>query len=75
MIKSLLPARMGQWQAEHNQALLVPDLAEKTGLSPDFLYRLYNNTIKRLDLDKLEVLCTFFSCTPNDLLWVETDSE
>lgn len=70
MIQSRLAARMGDWQAAHNRTLSIPELVELTGISRDFLYRFHNNDIQRLDLDKLERLCTFFGCTPNDLLWV-----
>jgi len=74
VIKSQLAAQMGLWQARHNEALLIPDLADKTGLSRDFLYRLYRDDIQRLDLDKLEILCRFFGCSPDDLIWLpDTD--
>ena len=74
MIKSQLAGQMGRWQAAHNEALLIPDLADKTGISRDFLYRFYNDEVIRLDLDKLETLCVFFGCTPNDLIWVDGQS-
>ena len=71
MIQVQLAAVMGRWQAQHNKPLSIPDLVEKTGLSRDFLYRFHNGTIQRLDLEKLGDLCSFFECTPNDLLWTE----
>jgi len=75
MIKSQLAALMGRWQAQHNESMSIPDLVRKTGLSRDFLYRFYNDEIRRLDLDKLAALCRFFDCTPNDLLWSSDHSE
>lgn len=73
MIKSQLAARMGDWQAANNKTLSIPELADVTGISKDFLYRFHNDEVRRLDLDKLEQLCQFFHCTPDALLWVPND--
>ncbi len=75
MIKSRLTAVMGLWQAKNNESISLRELAERTGLSRDFLSRFQRNEVRRLDLGKLQNLCTFFGVTPNDLLWEESDSE
>lgn len=73
MIKTSLLAAISQWQIERGQKFTIPDLAERTGLSQNFLYRFNRGEIKLLDLEKLGQLCIFFGCTPDDLLWQEGD--
>jgi DNA-binding Xre family transcriptional regulator len=69
MIKINLVSVMGAWQARHHRELSLRELGEQTGLSASFLHRFKQGQIKNLNLDKLEALCRFFDCTPNDLLW------
>ena len=69
MIESRLDALMGQWQAEHNRPLSVPELAEAIpGITADFLYRLRNNSLVRIDTRRLAMLCEFFGCGVGELL-------
>lgn len=38
-------------------------------LSVNFLHRMKHGEVDYLSLEKLGLLCEFFGCTPNDLLW------
>ena len=71
MIRTSLITAISRWQIRNGKKLTIPDLAERTGLSNNFLYRFHNSEIQRLDLDKLNSLCEFFECTPDTLLWTE----
>ncbi len=75
VITSKLEAALGKWQARHNRRLSIEELEEKTGLSIFFLYRFKAGKIKRLDLDKLQILCDFFQVTPNDLIWEDNGDD
>lgn len=74
VIRCNLAAVMGLWQTQHNRRLTLRELAEKTGLSPNFLHRFQHGDVQKLDLDKLQSLCDFFRVTPDSLLWVEDGS-
>ncbi len=45
-----------------------------TGLSKQTIYSLMTGKVARLDLRTLEVLCTYFEVSPNDLLEIVDDS-
>jgi len=51
-----------------------PEVAEP-GLSVNFLHRMKHNEVDYLSLEKLGLLCEFFDCTPNDLLWQSNGDE
>ena len=68
-VQSNLKSLILTWQAEHNDRLPYAQLAEDTGLSTNFVYRLYHDNWQHMDREKLQALCDFFDCTPNDLLW------
>ena len=44
-----------------------PDI--DAALSVNFLHRMKHGEVDYLSLAKLGLLCEFFGCTPNDLLW------
>lgn len=44
-------------------------------LSVNFLHRMRHGQMEYLSLPKLCLLCQFFGCTPNDLLWSENEKE
>lgn len=56
------------WAEEH-----YPDV--DAGLSVNFLHRMKHGDIDYLSLVKLGLLCVFFDCSPNDLLWQEPTKE
>ena len=47
------------------------ELEEKTGVSRQVLDRLDKGKSKRLDFETVVKLCTFFDCTPGDLLYLD----
>jgi hypothetical protein len=80
-IKSQLDRMIGQWSMKHNRPITIRELADQLadeGITADFLYRFRaidlaasgddTYAIMRLDLRKLQVLCDFFGCTPDQLL-------
>ena len=71
VIKVKLDAVIRQWQAKHDRDLPLKDISQATGnlLSEPWLSRFKNGKMKRVDLEKLGILCAFLECTPNDLLW------
>lgn len=48
----------------------LTEVSEKTGISRTALTRIDNNTAKRIDLDTLEKLCSYFNCDVGDILSV-----
>ena len=51
------------------------DLSEKTGIRPGTISALYHETIKRLEIEHLEKLCTALNCQPGDLFEYVPDKE
>ncbi len=52
----------------------ISDLARDTGINRGTLTRLYHETAERVDLEVLDQLCRFLSCTLSDLLEYVPDS-
>lgn len=48
--------------------LRISDLAERTNIHSNTLYKLYNESGKRVDLEVLEKLCAYFECSLSDLI-------
>ncbi|CZR99456.1 TPA: helix-turn-helix transcriptional regulator [Clostridioides difficile] len=44
------------------------ELSEKTGIRPSTITALYNETIKRIDIDMLDKLCDVFDCNIEDII-------
>lgn len=46
-------------------------LAELTGIRPNTISALWHGTVKRLEVEHINVLCQAFNCQPGELLeWV-----
>jgi len=43
-------------------------LAEMTGIRPNTVSALWHGTIKRIEIDQIDKLCTALNCQPGDLL-------
>lgn len=43
-------------------------LSELTGIRPNTVSALYNETIKRIDIEMLEKLCKVFDCPLHDII-------
>jgi CBS domain-containing protein len=64
---------IAHWEQTHpGQKLTLRRLSDLTGINKNTLGRLRGGTAERLDLSTLDALCTFFNCTPNDLLLFST---
>lgn len=46
----------------------ISDVARDTGINRGTLTRMYYETIERVELDVLDTLCHYFSCSIQDLL-------
>lgn len=65
---------IAQWEQAHpGEKLTLRRLSDVTGVNKNTLGRLRGGTAERLDLRTLDALCTFFNCTPNDLLLFSTE--
>lgn len=62
MIKSKLSQRMGE------KRVRIIDVARATGMSRNFLAKLYNDHAIRIELNDLAKLCAYFRCCISDLL-------
>lgn len=62
MIRSKLSQRMGE------KRVRVMDVARATGMSRNFLAKLYNDQAIRIELNDLAKLCAYFGCCVSDLL-------
>lgn len=69
VIEVKLDSLIRQWQVDHDRDLPLKEISKRTGLSEPWLSRFKNKKMKRIDLEKLGILCVFLGCTPNDLLW------
>lgn len=43
------------------------NLSDKTGIRPATISALYHETVKRIEIEHMEKLCTAFNCQPGDL--------
>lgn len=66
--------QLAQLRTQHNN-ITQAELAEKTGISERQLGELENGQASGIEFETLSKLCTFFHCTPNDLLTVEESDE
>ena len=62
MIKNYLSKLMGE------KRYSIVEVAQKTGMSSTTISNLYNEKVKRLDLDTLEKLCKLFNCKVQDII-------
>lgn len=49
-------------------------VAEKLGVTRQYVYSLYNGTVKEITIERINKLCDIFNCTPNDLFGINTDT-
>jgi putative transcriptional regulator len=55
--------------------LKISDLASATGINRGTLTRLYHETAERVELDVVNVLCSYFDCQIQDLFEFRKDDE
>ncbi len=62
---------LGKQQAATGERMSPRKLAEKAGVSKDFVYRLDSGLARHVDLDSLARLCDLLQCNLQDLLVME----
>ncbi len=62
MIRSHLSRLMGE------KRVRIADVARETGIGRNMIARLYYERARRIDLNDLDKLCSYFSCSVADLL-------
>ncbi len=53
----------------------IRTIAKEAGVSTSTVQRLMNDTIRRVPLDDLGALCTYFSCEVGDILRAEDNQQ
>lgn len=51
------------------------DLADKVGVRPNTIGDLYNEKVKKIDLDVLDKICKTFECKVEDIIEYKVDGE
>jgi len=69
MIRCHLSKLMGEKKVK------IIDVARDTGISRNMISALYYENAKRIDLDALDSLCSYFDCQPNELLSYHNECE
>lgn len=62
---------LGKYQANTGEKMSPRKLAQKAGISKDFVYRLDSGTARHVDLDSLARLCAILHCNLQDILVLE----
>jgi len=62
---------LGKQQAATGERMSPRKLAEKAGVSKDFVYRLDSGLARHVDLDSLARLCDLLQCNLQDILVME----
>ena len=65
MIKSQLAVLMA---SASGGPLKQRQVSDATGIRPATISDIYHSKMKRMDMNVLEQLCSFFQCQPGDLL-------
>ena len=69
MIRCHLSKLMGEKKVK------IIDVARDTGISRNMISALYYENAKRIDLDALDSLCSYFDCQLNELLSYHNECE
>ena len=70
-VRSYLKVRLAEKALRENRTISLRKVVEESGVSVSTVNRLANNTIRRVPLDELAVLCTYLGCGIGDLLQLE----
>jgi DNA-binding Xre family transcriptional regulator len=62
---------LGKYQANTGEKMSPRKLAQKAGISKDFVYRLDSGIARHVDLDSLARLCAILHCNLQDILVLE----
>lgn len=70
-MKSKLRILVAERATREGRALSMRRLSEESGASIATVNRMANNTIKRIPVDDLEMICRYLDCQVGDLLRME----
>ncbi len=68
MIKNKLSEIMGR------KRIKMSEIARMTNIGYPTIQRIYHNQIKSIEFEKLDKLCNYLECTPNDILEFTPDN-
>ena len=74
-MNSRLKILVAEKEMRERRSLGIRTIATEAGASRSTVERLLNNTIKRVPLDDLAALCTYFDCEAGDILHTEDVAE
>jgi putative transcriptional regulator len=57
-----------QREERENRRIRLAEITQATGISPNTLTPMLNNQSDRVSLEALAKLCSYFGCTPADLM-------
>jgi len=76
MIKSNLRVLIAEKEQREGIKLPYRVISERTGLSINTIFLLYNDRMRRIDIKTLDALCTYFGVTPDKILvWTPDKKE
>ncbi len=70
-MKSRFKVLLAEKELREGRTISLRKVVEETGVANSTVLRLANNTMRRVPLDELAVLCTYLNCEVGDLLRLE----
>lgn len=67
-IKNQFLALLAKKEASENRRIAIAEVARETGIDQRTLGKWSKNTIERYDSPVIDALCSYFDCTPGDLI-------
>lgn len=67
VINNRFAALLADKRIKERRNISLQEVAEKTGVSRQALYKWENNTVTRFDVPVIDALCKYFSVKPGDL--------
>lgn len=75
IVKSHFKVLLAKKELRERRTISLRKVVAETGVANSTVLRLANNTIKRVPLDELAVLCAYLECEVGDLLILEDAEE
>lgn len=75
IVKSHFKVLLAEKELRERRTISLRKVVAETGVANSTVLRLANNTIKRVPLDELAVLCAYLECEVGDLLLLEDVGE
>jgi DNA-binding Xre family transcriptional regulator len=67
VINNRFAALLADKRIKERRNISLQEVAEKTGVSRQALYKWENNTVTRFDVPVIDALCKYFDVKPGDL--------